>query len=230
MFSANDLHLKAQKLREHAQSAEALALYEQALVEYITDQDTEGIVRVLLEKDITYQHLYLFTKQYIYLELSATTLQMAEHMMHVNSEALDGELQALVVFHVAQLTEAMNESAEAIQIYEEALEYIPEESALRANMLSHLAVSEWNNQDTEKASAHFTEAHEMLEKLSADLDDTTRTIWLTGSLLRQAIAMKKSDPEKSLQYMKVAEELLESEEKFPIRWFQLQELREELAG
>ncbi len=229
MFTAHTLHQQAQEFREQAQSVEALALYEKALVEYISEQDAEGIIRVLLEKVITYRHLFFFTKQYIYIELAATTLQMAEHMANLNKELLDSELHATVIFHIAQITEAMGESEEAVQVYEEALEYLPKEmTANKANILSHLALSEWHSGKKEDAMKHFSEAHNYLETNSETQDAQTNIIWLSGSHLLQAEAVCETNVKEALQHIKVVKKLLNSEEEYPIRWKQMREIEERI--
>lgn len=223
MFTPNSLHHQAFQLREQAQSAEALSLYEKALVEYIGTENSEGIIRVLLEKETTYRHLWFFTEKTEYIELSAVTLQVTEHIFHRHEDHLTPELNALVLFHVAQVSMAVDELQEANEVYQQSLDLLDPNSALYGNVLSHLAQSEWLYGEPELATTHFAKAHALLEKHAKDADEYTSTVWLSGSLLRQAECLGATNPQKALEYLSQAKELLNSET-YPIRWKQLEKL------
>lgn len=228
MFHPSKIHLQAQGLREQAKSVEALSLYEKAITEYIGQENPEGIIRILLEKDITYRHLWFFTEHHEYIELSASALQMAEHIFHHHERELDTDLQALVLFHVGQVSEAVGETYEAIEVYQEALELIDKDSALYGNILSHLAQSEWRSGKTETAQQHFQEGHQVLEKFASQVDEHTATVWIAGSLLRQAESIFPHKPDEARKLLKQAKKMLDSQ-KYPIRWKQVEKLEGLLA-
>lgn len=228
MFTPNSNHIKATHAREQAQSVQALSLYEEALSQYIDFKNFEGIIRVLLEKDITYRHLWFFTEHSEYLELSASALQLAEHTFHKNEHQLDASLRSLVLFHVGQVTEAVGEPLEAIAVYQEALSLLEKKNPLYGNVLSHLAQSEWSANETKNAQQHFLEAHELLSKNATQVDEYTATVWLSGSYLRQAECLLKTNTTEANKFLQETRKILDSKT-FPIRWQQLEKLETLLA-
>jgi len=227
MFITSSLHHAAAQLRENNQSTEALALYAKALNEYIAQDDMEGVIRVLLEKNITYQHLWFFEENEIYIELAANTVQLAEHLVNHFLDA-SKELRALVLQNVGQLTEAIEEPQEAASIYREALELQLPNTAAYANTLSHLAHSEWFVGDKDTVLEHFAEAVALLAKNKAALEEETYRVWLAGALLREAECLLFDNAHRTQELLTTTREVLQSPELSPIRWAQLEKIENSL--
>lgn len=218
----SSIHQEAIQKREAHQSREALELYESALLDYIESENLEGTVRVLLEKVITLEHFFASTDRDIYLELAATTLQLAEYL--VDKHEVGADLRIVMLRQVGSLSIIMGEIDDAGEAYEEAMGLAPKGSWQYADLQAHLAEVECEQDQFGQAESLFQQA---IDRLSSDdnkgeVDERTRYVWLTGAYLRWAdCLLGESQIDDARVLLEKAAEIIDQRQDLPRRKEQL---------
>lgn len=185
MSTPSSFHLAAAKLREQGQSWPALATYEQALLSYLENSETEYLLAVLLEKNIVLKHLW---KQYHRDEF----LDLAQHNLALGKQWIDkfsfsNEQQALFFFGQAEIALLAEDLDAAIAGYTQALQVLPSDHPYIGQFRYHLGFSQVLHQQIAEGLQNL-EAGRIAIEQQTNLDAYTKQVWLSGAWLRLVLA------------------------------------------
>jgi tetratricopeptide (TPR) repeat protein len=223
MSQPSSLHQQAAALRESGQSAQALATYEQALIDYLTSDQHELIINVLLEKVIVYKHIWQRKNQTWYLDLTELTLALAKKWAATVPITL--EQQALVSFQGGEVALLQNDTALALREYQSALDVLPNDHAYRGNCLYHLGFAQALAGQAEQGLAQI---HRGIEHLTAakGLEEHTKRVWLSGAWLRLAsVQAWRGKTTEALEAYQQAETIVISEPLLVVRQQQMEKVK-----
>lgn len=187
MANISTLHAQANTLREQGRSAEALGKYEQAQVEYLTQENLEFVVNVQLEKAIVYKHLYQATNRSIWYAILADHAVATAQAWGERLE-LSVEQVSLLAFHQGETKLMRGEYEAAKTAFAQAIEILPPDHYLIGNHRAHLALAL-------AATGKGEQALEVMDLALREIasqtqtDQYTKNVWISGAHLRLAIIL-----------------------------------------
>lgn len=205
--SISDLHEKAIQLREQGNSQEALSLYQQALTDYLLTGQTNFLVNVVLEKAITYRHLFAKDKNDLWLVLTANQLNLADQLIkHLQQP----ELKFLLEREQGSLALLKSNFEAAAQHFSQALTAVDPQNPARDDLLSHQGWAMALQGQTHEAIVIIKKAIEQLQTLASTkrVNSTTAATWLSGAYLRLAAILSMSDNLAAQNYLQLAAETI----------------------
>lgn len=225
MNKPSSLHQQAIKLREQGKSVAALAKYEAALVEYLDQPQLDLIPNILLEKIITYRHLYQKNKQAEYLLVIYGHLQTASGLVIAQT----GEQAALVELAWGEYFQLQKEYAQALQHFSQALQKLPVDHIAYGNFRAHFGWAHFLDNQAGLAQEQLEQAIYEIQDRAKDHDQHQYKVWLSGAQMKLArVLLKQDQPAQAQKLLTEVEKLLDQETE-PLRWNQLLELKKEIS-
>jgi tetratricopeptide (TPR) repeat protein len=220
------LHTEAAKAREEGNFNESLAFNEKALFAYDTANDALGSAEGIACRSIT-------LRAYANTHDSRRLLTLAKFEMMASvaiaRESGDKEALALPLYNLAKLQEDLDELPDAVATYKEAVicmqDNPPERHkhpSILADMQVHLATCEYKAGDKTalkraEEALHDLESADEPNKYNAD-------VWVSGSHMRIADALKKDNPEKAREHLQKAKEIIDANSQLTLRRQQWEKL------
>jgi len=222
MSTPSSLHVAAAKLREQGQSLQALATYEQALISYLENSETEYLLAVLLEKNIVLKHLWKQQHRGEYLHLAKNNLDLGEQWL--KKHTYSKEQQALFFFGKAEIQLLAEDLTSAIDSYTQALRTLPNDHPFTGQFRYHLGFAQTLNQQIAEGLHNLEEGRVAIEQ-QTDLDPYTKQVWLSGAWLRMALAQHKAgERDKAQESYSQAESIISGNPDLVLRQRDLQQV------
>lgn len=229
MKKGRKIHGQGEQTREKGEFLEALKLYQEALVLYQQENDQLGFSETFGSLFLTFRHLYEKTHFEGYLVVAR---HMAMTAVELAEKSKIKEALALPYFNLAKAHVALNETDEAIIYYEKSLNSFKSNPpsmhnrpSILADMENHLAIAQYKNGD----ESALERANISLQNLiNSEEQKSVKDIWVSGAYMRMAEAVAKNDPEKAKNYLKRAEEIVNTNPELMLRKNQLNRLIQKL--
>lgn len=218
------LHTEAAGLREQPdKTADSLASNVRALVAYADAGNPAMYAEVIADGVITKRN-----------HGSRLLLIHAKHDMRASVEiARESKVPtalALPLFELAKVQESLGELSEAALTFREAVNNpLPEDhdrGAVRANFRVHLATAEYKAAESgEDKQAALQRAEEALHELErTDENRYEKDVWISGGYMRIATMLRTDEPERALQALHKAREIIDANPELEIRRNQWEKL------
>lgn len=222
-----NLHARAENLREQEKFTEALSAYNTVKDFYQKTGNFSGLVEAMGGECLTYKHLYLVSGDKKYLitakNLASSGLDIA------NLHKLD-KLIYRINFWLGEMETISENYVVAIEYYEKALRLYPLDSAEKGDFQYHLGVAQYKNGQRELGMKNILEGIKLIEKNEAKTDLFLIHVWLTGAYKVLVSILWNDNRGEAQKYLDLAEEIIRSDDRLIIRKRQLQELRERLLN
>lgn len=226
MFNSqtNTIHHQAEQLREQEKFYQALELYQQVINQYLQNQQTPAVAEALQGMALTYKHLYWQSKNEIFIHLAqgavATSLQIA-------ASGGNDQLQANAHHLQAELFELTQNWQEAVDHFQQAMDLYPNQDALLAKYQYHLGAAQYQLGDKTTGKKNLEQGLAQITQAQNKFDQYTLDVWHSGALLALARLLRPDEPELAEQYLKEAQEVIESNPELKIREKQYLRVKEE---
>lgn len=213
--SVKSLHQQAEKLREDDKLLEALKLYEEVIIAYQQEKDYPGIVEALGGRCLTYKHLFLLKKDFVYLNLAyysaKSSLKIAKHYK-INSKTYR------CYFRLGEMEMLKENYLKAEKYYSKSLVEYPQENAEKGDFQYHLGEAQYLNGDTETGLKNIFLGLDQIRKFKSKTDSFLINVWESGSL------MKLYTFTKDKKYLNEAQKIIDSDPRLIIRRRQIKNL------
>lgn len=226
---ARRIHGQAATAREAGESLKALKLDQEALLQYIKDEDKLGLAEIHAEMAIVYGHIAAeqndpFFKQALRIDARNTCrsgVEIAE---------LSGDKTALAIpyLRLGKAHEELGETGDAVTAYKKAvanMEQNPpsthDRPAVLADMRIHLHTAEYKNGDAtglEKALSALNDLE------STDEPQYNKAVWMSGAHMRIANMLQEDDLETAKKHLQLAKGIIDSNPDLKIRLSQWEKL------
>lgn len=227
MFSELSSHRQAAELREAGKSEEALVLYQKVLLEYLAQKNIEGVIRVLLEKWLTYKHLWQETQNDLYLSLGSAEVQHADYLTYAYD--VSPELHVLTQRNLGDYLTLREDYQGAEEELRSALEKVAGDDVSRADLLGHLAPVVWKTEGSAAAEQLFSEAMTLLQLQPEAPSHFVNQVWQSGVYLRWAQCLLDNQNQSGArEKIQLAEEIISGNPELIIRQKQLSTLKQQL--
>ncbi len=231
------LHVQANQVREiEGNLLKSLQLTDEALIAYQQDGDKQGLSELIAERAGALKHLFQQTGDEDFVIIAKAEMEAS---VAIASKLGNEDALAIPYFNLAKIEDELNDYTHAVIHYKEAVKRIhidpnieeldpnnPAQNrpAMLCYVKAHLHYSE-NKTGDESALDKLEEVIKELEQ-AEETDEFIKKVWLSGSLIKLAELLKKSDQEKGREVLKKAEGIIESDERLHLRKGQLEKLKQ----
>jgi tetratricopeptide (TPR) repeat protein len=226
-----ELLKEALSLQEQGEFLEAMALENEALIQFQTNHDYAGMAEITILRSKTLKHLYQSTEDINYLILARSGAQAA---VEIVEKAHLKEAAAIPYFVLAQMHEALEEYTDALHSYQKSLEYLKvvttpghNRKSVKADIEGHLAYCMFK-------SGNPIGIDQALEALTAlentdDANEYEYDVWRSGAHMRLAAMYEaQSNTEHKNKHVSHAQEIINANEQLVLRKKQLTALIEKI--
>lgn len=172
--------VEANNLREKESFADSAKIYTECLIELTKAQDVAGLIHCLGGQSHIYKILAKQTKNEIYQNLGIAFAKEAYQLGRNNQVTLDGRTLSIAYSTYADTLLAKNQLAEALPIFEKALEVstadVPEKGRLKA----HIGGIKYLQGQKESGLALIKSA--LIDIRTGDMNQSYIRTWETGVL------------------------------------------------
>lgn len=221
------LHEQAAQARERNELAESVKLVFQAFEQYEKDGDHLGTSEVLSDASITLRNRGELedNQDYLMVALGFANSSLDIAISHAINEAL-----SVPYFNLGKIFTAMGVKDKAVDNFQKALANLvanPPAShanrpAVLANYQVHLSIAQYSNGDKDAIQRAEEATHEL--ENAPESDDYSKKVWVSGAYMDLASAIAESDNQKAQDYLKRAQEIIDSDSRLKIRKEQLAKL------
>jgi hypothetical protein len=213
------LHQKAEKLRESDKLLDALKLYEEVIYKYQQEKNYFGIVEALGGRCLTYKHLFLLTKDFLFQNLAySSALSSLEIAKHFKITAKYHRCY----FRLGEMEMLREEFLKAEKFYLKAFLKYPKEEAEKGDFQYHLGEAQYRAGKKEVGLNNLLSGLTLIEKYESSTDSFVYNVWHSGCLMRLAELTKNK------KYLISAQKIIESDPRLIIRKRQIAELRKNI--
>ena len=210
------LHQQAEDLREQDKLLEALKLYEVVIIGYQREKDYSGIVEAFGGRCLTYKHLFLLKKDFIFLNLAyysaKSSLKIAKHYK------LFSKIYRCY-FRLGEMEILQKNYLKAEKYYLMALKKYPSEDSEKGDFQYHLGEAQYLNGEKESGLKNILSGLDLIRKYSSQTDSFLIHVWESGCL------MKLFTFTKDKKYLNEAQKIINSDPRLIIRHRQITKLR-----
>jgi len=221
------LHTKAEKLREEDKLLEALKTYEEVIALYQEQKNYAGMIEAIMGRCLTYKHLYLVTDDKSFAIIARNTALSA---LEIAQEKNMADKIYRCNFRMGEMEMLFDDFKKATQYYEKALSDYPVDEAEKGDFQYHLGEAQYKAGLTEAGKKNMLEGLAKIEEHEDTTDSFAYHVWRSGGYMRLAEALWNDSPEEARQYLKIAGDIIDSDERLIIRKRQVRELKEKLHG
>ncbi len=220
------IHSQAEQLREEEEFEQALEAYQQAVDQYLKNEDFVQAASALQGSALTYKHLYQVTEQDNFLDLAQ---EMTEASLELAK--LDDDEVVVANGHqlLAEIAKENGQLQQAVEHYQLVLATYQKQDGLRGRYLYHLGAIEYKLGQQQTGLEKIKKGLNLIKKQPGDYDSYTLAVWQSGALLALAKALQEDQPEQAKQYLQQAKAIID-EHGLQIRKKHYLELREEITN
>lgn len=223
-MNPHDIHVDAERLREGDQHLAALHRYDDAIAGYQQGKNYAGIVEALQGKFLTYKHLYLLTRDEIYLlfcETIAQTSLSAAERYHIDQ-------LGSIYFRFGELSVMLGKYDQAEVFYAKAIDNHRGIPAEKGDYRYHRGEAVYRSGRKDEGKRLMLEGLAEIRKYAEGADQFLIHTWESGCCLRLADLLREDSPEEARRYLEEARGIIDSDERLVIRRRQFAELKKNL--
>lgn len=181
--SAKEMHQQADIFREEGETLEALNLYTHALILFQKEQDYKGVLGVLCDRLISWQHLFSHEEDRIYAIFAKNE---AEAMRIIAQEHNIQDRNYLIHFLFGKSYMPLKNFEQAECEFKQALDLYPYDNAEKGDWLAHLGEAMCRNGKPEEGEAFILEGIHQIHAHQNEEDSYRIHVWTSGAYLRLA--------------------------------------------
>ncbi|MFI5342734.1 MAG: tetratricopeptide repeat protein [Chlamydiales bacterium] len=216
---------QADGLREEGKTAEALDLYNRALISFQKEHDYKGILEVLCGRLISWQHLFNHEEDKVYAILAR---KEAEAMLSIAEEYQIHDKDYLIHFLFGKTWIFLKDFPSAQIEYSKAIELYPLENAEKGDWMAHLGEATYRSGLKEEGKAIILKGVQQIQAHAQDVDSFQINVWISGAYLRLAKILINDDIEEAKIYLQKGEKIVNSDPRLVIRKQQLAILKQKI--
>jgi len=224
------IHGEAANARERGESIESLKLTDEAIKAYQEEGDLLGLAEVLVDRSITFRHLYDASGDKNYLVIAKHEAQAGVEIARKSNQK---EALPIPLARLANVQTDLGEFDEATKNYQEAVEAMSSNPpsqhnrpAVVVDMKAHLATTEYKSGD----KSALERAEKALSELEqTDEADYNKHVWVSGAHMRIAEMLINDDPQKAKEHLQKAKEIIDADPSLTIRAQQWEKLAQKFS-
>lgn len=226
LCSANEIHQQANTLREEGKTLEALNLYNYALVAFQKIQDYKGVLGVLCDRLISWQHLFSHSEDRIYAIFAKND---AKAMLKIAQEHDIHDRDHLLHFLMGKTSMPLNDFERAERAFAQGLSLYPYKDAERGEWFAYHGEAMYKNGKKEEGKALILEGIQEIHNRKNTTDSYRFNVWSSGAYLRLArVLIDDQKAEEALVYLTKAEEIILNDPRLIVRKQHLETLQKKL--
>lgn len=220
------LQKQADDLREEGKTAEALDLYNRALIGFQKKHDYRSILSVLCGRLISWQHLFNLEEDKVYAILAR---KEAEAMLSIAEEYQIHDKDYLIHFLFGKTWIFLKDFPAARIEYTKAIEQYPLDNAEKGDWMAHLGEATYRSGFKEEGKAIILKGVQQIEAHAEEVDSFQINVWISGAYLRLAKILINDGMEEAKIYLQKGEEVVNSDPRLVIRKQQLDILKQKIS-
>lgn len=224
MTQPKQLQQQAEELREQEHFFKALVKYQQAINGYLKQEKPESVAETYQGMAECYKHLFLQSKQKIYLRLGLACINTSLNLLKNSKSKWIANAYQIK----AQLRHLMGNLKESIKDYQQAVKLYQRKDALKGRYLSHLGKVQYLAGDKETGLENLKGGLKTIRNHHHTFDDYTLDAWESGALLSLAKVLDQDRPKLAKQYLQQAKKIIDNNQKLIIRRKQWEALTEQI--
>lgn len=220
-FKPNNLHKKAEDLREEDRLDEAEKVNTEAIEEYKLNKDWEGVARALQSRVLIYKHKYLLVKEEKILNLAKKD---ATESLIIAKEHNLKYLLSVCNFRMGEVFMISGDYKSAIVFFQNAVDLFVGYEAEKGDYVYHLGEALYQSGDKSAGKKHLLEGLYLIQQNKDEVDPFLINVWESGCYMRLADCFRKDDLKRAKEYLFKAKEIIDNDSKLVIRrrqWGQL---------
>lgn len=223
-MSNSYFHLKAEKYREQDKLILAKILNYLAILNYQLNKNYLGLSDAYQSLVLIYKHQFLLSKNNKFIKLAqknikkSLNLSLAKKLTNIHTG----------YFRLGDVFMLSNNFSKAIINYKKALELYPKNDSIKGDYQYHLGEAQYRNGDKKDGLKNLLDGLNLIQKYHSLTDSFLIHVWESGCLMRLAELLVLDNPIKAKEYLKLAQKIIQSDNKLIIRRRQFDKLAQEL--
>ena len=221
--NTNYLHILAEKYREQDKLIFAKILNFLAILNYRLNKNYLGLNNAYQSLVLIYKHQFLLSKNNKFIGLAqkytekSLNLSLTKKLTNIHTG----------YFRLGEVFMLSNDFPKAIKNYQKALEIYSKNDSEKGDYQYHLGEAQYRNGDKENGLKNLLEGLKIIQKYQSLTDSFLIHVWESGCYMRLAELLIIDDRKKAQEYLKLAQKIIQSDNKLIIRRRQFQKLAQE---
>lgn len=217
-----ELHQKAEELRETEKFKEALVVYDKVIEGYLSKENWAGVADALQGKVLTYKHLYARNNKKEYLEMAIGCAKSSFEIVKIYKIE---KMKASVNFRLGDVFRLKNDFKKAVLYFSKAYRLVKDNKE-RGDYLYHLGEALYKSGEKTLGKRKINEGIKLIKKDKKKIDPYIYHVWLSGANMRMAqIYFLEKNKLQFEKYIKRARKIIEKDERLIIRKKQFEEIK-----
>lgn len=225
-YSAQELHILGEKLREKDKLKEAADVLTLAVVKYTISKDYEGLADALQSRFLTWKHYYLLFHKRDYLKLAHEDAKAS--LFTAKRKNIRKKL-ASCYFRLGEYYMLRNFYQKASHYFRKAIFFHRGKLSEKGDYRYHLGESIYRLGKKKEGKVMILEGLSEIEKGKDKIDEFLFNVWKSGCLMKLAELLKDDNYDEAGKYFELAELIIKSDQKLVIRKRQLREMKKLLV-
>ncbi len=221
-YSASKLHKIGGKLREEDNLEESLLYETLALAKYAKNKDYGEVVDTLQSRFLTWKHLFLLTKDIVYLELDKKDAQAS---LSITEKFDIKDLYSRCYFRMGEASMLENNYSDAINYFTKALHFYKGSLSEKGDYRYHLGVALYRSNKKAEGYETMLEGLSEIEEGKMKVDSFLYNVWKTGCLMRMSELLRTDNPIEAREYIRQAGKIINKDRRLVIRKRQFEEIK-----
>lgn len=222
--NTNLFHFLAEKYREQDKLILAKILNFLAILNYQINKNYLGLSNAYQSLVLIYKHQFLLSKNNKFIKLAqrytekSLNLSLAKKLTNIYTG----------YFRLGEVFMLSNNFSKAILNYQKALATYPKNDSEKGDYQYHLGEAQYRNGDKKDGLKNLLDGLNLIQKYQSSTDPFLIHVWESGCLMRLTELLVVDNPTKAKKYLKLAQKIIQSDNKLIIRRRQFDKLAQEL--
>ncbi len=221
-YSASKLHKLGGKLREEDKLEESVIYETLALVKFAKAKDYAEVSDTLQSRFLTWKHLFLLTKDDVYLELA---MKDAQASLSITQRLKVKGFHSKCYFRMGEAYMLEGDYKSAVPNYTKALKFYNGSLSEKGDYRYHLGEALYRSGNKKLGKEEMMKGLQEIENGKSGVDSFVFNVWKSGCLMRLAELLRDDSNNEAKVYLRSAGEIINSDKRLVIRKRQFEELK-----
>ena len=220
-YPANKLHRLGGASREKDKLEESLVYETLALAKFIKAKDCQGISDTFLSRFLTWKHLFLLEGDQTHLELAKSDVMLSFKTAERNQIK---SIFPKCYFCMGEALMLEKRYRDASGFYSKAIRLYKGSLSEKGDYRYHLGEALYRSGKKDRGYQTMIRGLSEIEKGREEVDSFIYNVWKSGCLMRLSQLLKNDKSKKAREYLKLAKEVIKSDDRLIIRKRQFSKL------
>lgn len=221
--NTNLLHFLAEKYREQDKLILAKILNYLAILNYQVNKNYLGLSDAYQSLVLIYKHQFLLSKNNKFIRLAQ---KYANKSLNLSQTKNLTNLYSCY-FRLGEIFMLSQDYLNAIKNYQKALDIYPKNDSEKGDYQYHLGEAQYRNGNKKNGLKNLLDGLSLIRKYQSFTDSFLIHVWESGCLMRLAELLVVDNRIKAKEYLKLAQKIIQSDNKLIIRLRQFKKLAQE---